>query len=119
MLTEQMLRHKGLRADAVDRPAFSGADAATELRRLTTQGALDRRTTDAVLAAAGHGEPLTPKSRGPQHPGGLTGREAEVLRLAARGMTTRVPGPKETRDQPEIRAPYGVQVHVPLPESRG
>ena len=96
--------HKGLRADAVDpgasvlaaadiyvalttdradRPAFSGKDAATELRRLASQGALEHGTTDAVLAAAGHGQPL-PRSRRPQHPGGLTGREAEVLRLAAR-----------------------------------
>jgi DNA-binding CsgD family transcriptional regulator len=41
-----------------------------------------------VLAAAGHSQPL-PKSRRPQHPGGLTGREAEVLRLAARSLTTR------------------------------
>jgi DNA-binding NarL/FixJ family response regulator len=32
---------------------------------------------------------VTPRSRQPQHPGGLTGREAEVLRLAARGLTTR------------------------------
>jgi HD-GYP domain-containing protein (c-di-GMP phosphodiesterase class II) len=101
--------HKGLRADAVgpgasvlaaadiyvalttdraDRPAFSGNDAATELRRLASQGALEHGTTDAVLAAAGHRQPL-PKSRRPQHPGGLTGREAEVLRLVARSLTTR------------------------------
>jgi DNA-binding CsgD family transcriptional regulator len=92
--------HKGLRADAVDpgasvlaaadiyvalttdradRPAFSGTDAATELRRLASQGALE---------AAGHRQPL-PKSRRPQHPGGLTSREAEVLRLAARSLTMR------------------------------
>lgn len=38
--------------------------------------------------AAGHRQPL-PKSRRPQHPGGLTGREAEVLRLVARSLTTR------------------------------
>lgn len=102
--------HKGLRADAVDpgagvlaaadiyvalttdradRPAFSGQDAAAELRRLAAQGELEHATTDAVLAAAGHRQPLTPKSRRPQHPGGLTGREAEVLRLAARSLTTR------------------------------
>ncbi len=42
-----------------------------------------------MLAAAGHGQPLTSKSRRPQHPGGLTDREAEVLRLTARGLTTR------------------------------
>ncbi|MGH3289592.1 MAG: HD domain-containing phosphohydrolase, partial [Streptosporangiaceae bacterium] len=102
--------HKGLRADAVDpgagvlaaadiyvalttdradRPAFSGTEAAAELRRLAAQGELEHATTDAVLAAAGHRQQLTPKSRRPRHPGGLTGREAEVLRLAARGLTTR------------------------------
>jgi len=42
-----------------------------------------------VLAAAGQARPLTPKPRKPQHPAGLTGREAEVLDLAARGLTTR------------------------------
>ena len=43
---------------------------------------------DAVLAAAGHRQPL-PKSRRSQHPGGLTGREAGVPRLVARSLTTR------------------------------
>jgi HD-GYP domain-containing protein (c-di-GMP phosphodiesterase class II) len=98
--------HKGLRADAVDpgagvlaaadiyvalttdradRPAFSGLDAAAELRRLAAQGALDPAAADAVLAAAGHHQPPAAKpSRRLRHPGGLTGREAEVLRLAAR-----------------------------------
>jgi hypothetical protein len=77
-----------LTTDRADRPAFSGTDAATELRRLASQGAPERRTTDAVLEAAGHRQPL-PKSRRPQHPGGLISREAEVLCLAARSLTTR------------------------------
>jgi DNA-binding CsgD family transcriptional regulator len=77
-----------LTTDRADRPAFSGNDAATELRRLASQGALEHGTTDAVLAAAGHRQPF-PKSRRPQHPGGLTGREAEALRLVARSLTTR------------------------------
>ena len=41
----------------------------------------------AVLAAAGHAEPGA--SARVRRPGGLTGRELEVLRLAARGLTTR------------------------------
>ena len=78
-----------LTTDRADRPAFSGKAAATELRRLASQGVLEQRTTDAVLVAAGHSEPPAPKSRRPQYPAGLTGREVEVLRLAARGLTTR------------------------------
>jgi hypothetical protein len=39
-----------------------------------------------VLVAAGHGEPRgAPSGKRPSHPGGLTRREVDVLRLAARG----------------------------------
>ena len=79
----------GLTTERADRPAVSDDYAATELRRLASQGVLEHSTADAVLMAAGHGEPPTPTSRRPQHPGGLTGREVEVLRLAAKGLTTR------------------------------
>jgi HD-GYP domain-containing protein (c-di-GMP phosphodiesterase class II) len=103
--------HKCLRADAVepaaavlaaadvyvamtteraDRPAFSDSHAATELRRLAAQGVLAATATDAVLTAAGHTEPaVATRPRRPQHPGGLSDREVEVLRLAATGLTTR------------------------------
>jgi HD-GYP domain-containing protein (c-di-GMP phosphodiesterase class II) len=78
----------GLTAERADRPAFSPADAAAELRRLESDGALEPRATSAVLVAAGHGEPQRPSGRRPDNPGGLTRREVEVLRLAARGNTT-------------------------------
>ena len=42
-----------------------------------------------MLVAAGHGEPQAPSRRRQQHPAGLTRREVEVLRLAAKGLTTR------------------------------
>jgi HD-GYP domain-containing protein (c-di-GMP phosphodiesterase class II) len=101
--------HKGLRAEAVDpgaglltaadmfvalttdradRPAFSPEHAASELRRLVADGVLDARATDAVLSAAGHDGAVVAKAKR-THPGGLTGREVEVLRLAARGLTTK------------------------------
>jgi len=79
----------GLTTERADRAPFSDEDAATELRRLASQGVVDQRATNAVLMAAGHGEPIAPASRREQHPGGLSGREVEVLRLAAKGLTTR------------------------------
>ena len=77
----------GLTTERADRPAFSADYAATELRGLASRGALEQNTTDAVLTAAGHGETRTPARR-IQHPGGLTGREVDVLGLAALGLTT-------------------------------
>jgi len=79
----------GLTTERADRPSFSDAGAADELRRLASQGVLEQRATNAVLAAAGHGEPLATASRRPQYAGGLSPREVEVLRLAAKGLTTR------------------------------
>ena len=75
--------------DRADRTAFGAEEAAAELRRLVSQGALEPRATDAVLAAAGHGEPSAPARRRPLHPGGLSRREIDVLALAARGLTTK------------------------------
>jgi HD-GYP domain-containing protein (c-di-GMP phosphodiesterase class II) len=79
----------GLTTERADRPAFSPEDAAAELRRLEAEGVLEPRASRAVLVAAGHGEPRGPSVRRLQQPGGLTRREVEVLRLAARGLTTR------------------------------
>jgi HD-GYP domain-containing protein (c-di-GMP phosphodiesterase class II) len=78
----------GLTSDRADRPAFSSESAAAELRRLVTTGVLDRRTTGAVLEAAGHGVERGSSSGRPKNAHGLTAREVEVLRLAARGLTT-------------------------------
>jgi DNA-binding NarL/FixJ family response regulator len=78
----------GLTTDRADRPAFSTDSAAAELRRLVAIGVLDKRATSAVLEAAGHGDNRGLTSSTPKHVGGLTPREVEVLRLAARGLTT-------------------------------
>jgi HD-GYP domain-containing protein (c-di-GMP phosphodiesterase class II) len=78
----------GLTAERADRPPFSREDAAAELRRLESAGVLEPRANRAVLVAAGHGEPNARTGKRQQNPGGLTRREVEVLRLAARGLTT-------------------------------
>jgi HD-GYP domain-containing protein (c-di-GMP phosphodiesterase class II) len=77
----------GMTTERADRAAFSAEDAAGELRRLAAQGAIEQRATQAVLAAAGHGDIAAPRPTRPQNPGGLSGREVEVLCLAARGLT--------------------------------
>lgn len=66
------------------RPAMAGGDAGRELRAEVRAGRLDGDAVDAVLDAAGHR--VTRRREGPA---GLTGREVEVLRLVARGLTTR------------------------------
>jgi HD-GYP domain-containing protein (c-di-GMP phosphodiesterase class II) len=78
----------GLTTERADRPGFKPADAAAELRRLESDGMLEPRACRAVLVAAGHGEPQTTLGKRQQNPGGLTRREVEVLRLAAKGLTT-------------------------------
>jgi HD-GYP domain-containing protein (c-di-GMP phosphodiesterase class II)/DNA-binding CsgD family transcriptional regulator len=79
----------GLTTERADRQSFSPDDAAAELRRLESSGVLEPRASRAVLVAAGHGEPRAPSGKRPVNPGGLTRREVDVLRLAAKGLTTR------------------------------
>ena len=66
------------------RPAVPAAEAAVLLRAEARAGRLDGDAVAAVLAAAGH-RPARRQDR----PAGLTGREVEVLRLLARGLSTR------------------------------
>ena len=79
----------GLTSERADRPPLSPADAASELRRLESEGVLEPRASRAVLVAAGHGEPKAAGGTRRQNPGGLSRREVDVLGLAARGHTTR------------------------------
>jgi DNA-binding CsgD family transcriptional regulator len=78
----------GMTTDRADRDAMSGEAAATEIRRLASAGVMEPRASRAVLVAAGHGEPRARTVARQKLPGGLSRREVDVLRLAARGLTT-------------------------------
>jgi HD-GYP domain-containing protein (c-di-GMP phosphodiesterase class II) len=96
------------------RPALRPEQAAIELRAEVKAGRLDGDVVEAVLAAAGH---RTAKRR--EGPAGLTAREIDVLRLLARGMSSKqiaselVISPKTARNHIEhIYAKIGASSRV-------
>jgi HD-GYP domain-containing protein (c-di-GMP phosphodiesterase class II) len=76
--------YHAMREPRPHRPAMAAGEAAAELDRAVRGGALDRDAVDAVLAVAGHRV-----ARRKRYAAGLTAREVEVLRLLARGRSTR------------------------------
>ena len=74
--------YAALVADRAYRPAAVPREAAATMRAEAKAGRLDGDAVDAVLTAAGH-----PARRRQALVGGLTAREAEVLRLLARGAS--------------------------------
>ena len=66
------------------RDALTADMAAAELRSEVKIGRLDGDAAEAVLVAAGHR-----RSRRQELPAGLTAREVEVLRLLARGLSSK------------------------------
>jgi HD-GYP domain-containing protein (c-di-GMP phosphodiesterase class II)/DNA-binding CsgD family transcriptional regulator len=77
--------YQALTQERPHRHAYSAESAADRLTEQARQGRLDQEAVDAVLAVAGH------RVRAPRRtwPSGLSDREVEVLRLVARGCSTR------------------------------
>ena len=78
-------RYQAMTESRAHRGAREPGDAANELREEARTGGLDPEAAECVLAAAGHRR----TGRSAPYPDGLTAREVEVLRLLARGRTTR------------------------------
>ena len=76
--------YRSMREPRPYRPPLGAEQAAAELQADVRAGKLDAEAVAAVLAAAGH-----PVGRRREWPAGLTTREVDVLRLVARGLSSK------------------------------
>jgi DNA-binding CsgD family transcriptional regulator len=76
--------YRSMREPRPHRPPLSVEQAAAELEADARAGKLDAEAVAAVLAAAGH-----TVGRRREWPAGLTTREVDVLRLVARGLSSK------------------------------
>jgi len=78
--------YQSMREPRPYRAALPAEGAAAELRAEVRAGRIDADAAEAVLSAAGHASRAAPRA---EYPAGLTGREVDVLRLAAQGLSSR------------------------------
>ena len=76
--------YQSMREPRPHRPALTAEEAASELQADARAGKLDAEAVGAVLLAAGH-----EVGRRREWPAGLTTREVDVLRLVARGLSSK------------------------------
>ncbi|HLY95134.1 MAG TPA: HD domain-containing phosphohydrolase [Gaiellaceae bacterium] len=76
--------YQSMREPRPHRPALTAEEAASELQADARAGKLDAEAVGAVLVAAGH-----EVGRRREWPAGLTTREVDVLRLVARGLSSK------------------------------
>ena len=86
--------YQAMRETRPHRRAISPEEIAATLEKEAATGRLDRDAVRAVLETAGHRVARVRASGsdsdgGGRHPGGLTNREVEVLRLVSRGLTNK------------------------------
>ena len=105
--------YQAMREPRPHRAGRSADEAASELRAEVRSGRLDRDAVEAVLNAAGHRV-----RRRASGVAGLTAREVEVLRLAARGLPSReiaqrlVMSPKTRASSSTLHIRFGRQSHA-------
>ncbi len=80
--------YQAMRETRPHRRAIPREEVAATMEGEADKGRLDREAVRAVLAAAGH-RVERGRVRRSAYPGGLSNREAEVLRLVARGLTNK------------------------------
>ena len=93
--------YQSLREPRPHRAALSADGASSRIRGEARDGRLDTDAVEAVLVAAGHSS-----VRRHSRPSGLSPREVEVLRLIARGLSSREIAAQHGSGAPRVLVPW-------------